>query len=619
MKEKLGILTRVSSKPQETDGTSLEFQKKIGLKLSSKLGLEPMVFNEGTQSSYKVEINQRPVLLELLEQIQKGSIKKLYVYNTDRLGRFSDSWYSIIKVLTQFKVELYVGESFKPFEFSSPTDKLTINILSYISIYDNELRRLRSIMGKRTSLKSGNTFIGGTKPFGYDVSKKQLVINPEESKVVKTIYKMYRDGKSTMDIKYYLDVETDFNPKRSTSGWNTGTIQKMLGNSLYKGVQVWEWKEKTGDEIKIIETIKVKTPRIVSDKLWDDVQKVLEKNNVNKNNKKKYNTIFDGLLYCKSCKSKLSNVSNRDSEHRLYSCRSVEYQWKNPEKWGEKHKNCTLKKSLRVNPTETELINHLTNILKESKRVRENFKIKSLTSKFQDIENLNKERTKKEKYLLEKVRYRGKLEDSIVDTELKVISSEVSKSVGKKMKDRVNSLIVEIDDEIQKIENELRVLNNSSEWIDWLNQMYLEVDSLEKLPLNKQQEFVSKYIKRIDVEYLPDIKSHKFHLKFLYPIVEDGLKIEGKDRKGNRNYEIIDGSTTSTFTHKHTSSRKRMSVEVKNRLHRKISELKVEKSLSLTEICNELNSLGLRTPTNKKWDKPKLSSYIRNMKIDVGK
>ena len=36
-------------------------------------------------------------------------------------------------------------------------------------------------------------------------------------------------------------------------------------------------------------------------------------------------------------------------------------------------------------------------------------------------------------------------------------------------------------------------------------------------------------------------------------------------------------------------------------------------------ICNELNQKKLLTPTNKKWDKSKLSSYYNQLKIDVGK
>ena len=58
--EKIGLLYRVSSKPQETDGSSLDVQKEIGIKISKILGLKYQEFDEGVQSSFKVEINQRP-------------------------------------------------------------------------------------------------------------------------------------------------------------------------------------------------------------------------------------------------------------------------------------------------------------------------------------------------------------------------------------------------------------------------------------------------------------------------------------------------------------------------------------------------------------------------------
>ena len=65
-KEKLGLLLRVSTKVQEEDGTSLEVQENMGRELSKKLGLEPIIFNEGSQSSFTVEIEERIKLVELL-------------------------------------------------------------------------------------------------------------------------------------------------------------------------------------------------------------------------------------------------------------------------------------------------------------------------------------------------------------------------------------------------------------------------------------------------------------------------------------------------------------------------------------------------------------------------
>ena len=163
------------------------------------------------------------------------------------------------------------------------------------------------------------------------------------------------------------------------------------------------------------------------------------------------------------------------------------------------------------------------------------------------------------------------------------------------------------------------MLDNSSEWIDWLNQMYLEVDSLETLPLNEQKIFVSNYLKKVGVEYVPEENSHKFHFEFLYPIVEDTIKMSGKDKTGRRKYEILDGSTKSILVHKVSNSKNKLPIDERERLDKVISELRVEKSLSLSEVSKELNSRGFKTPTKKLWDKSKLSSYIKHMNVDVGK
>ena len=48
---------------------------------------------------FKVEINERIVLVELLDEIHQGKIKNIWVFNSDRLGRHTQSWWSIYKVL----------------------------------------------------------------------------------------------------------------------------------------------------------------------------------------------------------------------------------------------------------------------------------------------------------------------------------------------------------------------------------------------------------------------------------------------------------------------------------------------------------------------------------------
>jgi len=619
-KEKIGVLLRVSTEIQQTDGGGLEVQKNMGLEMSKKLGLKPIIFNEGSQSSFQIEIEERIVLVELLDEVSKGTIKNIWVYNSDRLGRNTQSWWSIYKVLLDGGVKVFIGNSTKPYDLDNPIDEFQMGILSLVSQYDNKLRRMRSVMGKRNSLKSGNTFVGGTIPFGYDVENKKLIPNDGEVRVTRKIFQMYKDDKSTTDIKLYLDIKTEYLPKRSKDGWNLGTIQKMLGNSLYKGVQKWEWKEMVSGKPKVVETILLKTPQIIPTKLWNEVQLKLSENLKHRNVEKSNFSLLDGLIYCKSCGVKLSLKGGDSRINHLYSCRSVEYKWKNPSKWGDKHQSCSLKKSLRVYETDTQVLNHIISIIKESKRVRENFKVKNLNPKFDEVKNLKKESQKRTKYINEKRKIYNGYENNVIDLEVEILTNKIERSKGKRMIEKISKMMDDVNSEIKKLENELWIYTNSTEWVDWLNQMFLEIESVQNYTLQKKRDFLKEYIRKIDVEYLNDEKSHKLTFEFKYPIVDDILTQYGIDKDGKRTYQIKGGLKKSTFKlHLKNTYNSKLNDEDNNKLNKMISELRVEKSLSLNEVSRLLNKEGYRTPTNKEWNKSSLSLYIKRMKVDVGK
>jgi len=87
MKQTLHIYTRVSTSIQEDDGTSLDTQRDLGVERAKTLGMKHRVWNEGSRSSSKDDLSNRPILTELLQDVQDGKVKHLYVWNTDRLSR----------------------------------------------------------------------------------------------------------------------------------------------------------------------------------------------------------------------------------------------------------------------------------------------------------------------------------------------------------------------------------------------------------------------------------------------------------------------------------------------------------------------------------------------------
>mgnify|MGYP006170586079 FL=1 len=87
-----------------------------------------------------------------------------------------------------------------------------------------------------------------------------------------------------------------------------------------------------------------------------------------------------------------------------------------------------------------------------------------------------------------------------------------------------------------------------------------------------------------------------------------------KDDKGFKDYEIISGYKNIELDVPIDEKRNTLSSNDRIKLNSLILELKEKRSLSHSEVCNELNKRGVRTPTNKKWDKPKLSSYFNYIK-----
>ena len=82
---KVGVYCRVSSKIQSDEGSSLEFQKEMGIKFCKERGYEYEVFSE-VVSGVKLGVD-REVFLKLEEKIFSGEIEGIWLYDWDRMIR----------------------------------------------------------------------------------------------------------------------------------------------------------------------------------------------------------------------------------------------------------------------------------------------------------------------------------------------------------------------------------------------------------------------------------------------------------------------------------------------------------------------------------------------------
>ncbi len=595
----IGLLFRVSSEQQVRKGDGLQNQKDIGRKLCNELGFDIEEFDEGVQSSYDVELEEREVLFNLIKRIEdkKNPIRNVWVYNTDRLGRSSSAYYKTIETFYKYDVKIYQGSSKTPTDLSNFTEKLLINILGAISTYDNELRRMRSNQGKRNSLLRGNTYVGGTIPFGFVVQGKNLVLNKEESKIIKDIFYKYGKGVSSNEIRKWLDRNTNIKPRRSNT-WSLGTIIKMLKNDLYNGSQTWRWKKKLPNgEIKYIgEPIKVKVPKIIDDKTFKIVQnRITEISTLRiRNSKIREETLLGGLLKCDKCKLQLSHRYREDLGYgNHYYGRCTEHQWKTNEKKISKSE-CLIQKSLRIEETDELVLNSLIDLIKKSSNIREEYRIELLNQKEKDVE-ISKEKSKRIKKKIRSItNIIDSHEDLIASVSVQISSKETSKSIGKKTIKELYKDINRKNEESEDLNRELSILKDSSKFVDWVRIMSKDISNIKLKSKKFQRDWIRKFVKNILVEYDKNSKSHRLKINFFIGLVDDDFRRLDRDTKGMLEYDIIEGKKSMKLIHKFVKKTEIIDKEYLKNTIIKIKKLK-EGGKSNVQICDYLNSKGINT------------------------
>ncbi len=77
-----------------------------------------------------------------------------------------------------------------------------------------------------------------TLPYGYCCKNGVIVIEPQESKVLKRIYAAYLDGSSMLTIADQLNREK-IEYRDGVTGWNKGRLKHLIDNTKYLGTEMY--------------------------------------------------------------------------------------------------------------------------------------------------------------------------------------------------------------------------------------------------------------------------------------------------------------------------------------------------------------------------------------------
>ena len=156
---------------------------------------------------------------------------------------------------------------------------------------------------------------GGRPGLGYKVdSEKRFQIDPETAPYVREIFERYADGETVADIVRDLNARQI----RTLQGneFNKNSLTRMLRNKRYTGVYIYKDQETPGG-----------MPRIISDELFERVQRILDKNKAapaRSRGKEEY--LLTTKLFCGYCKEMMVGYSGKSmtgAKYCYYACKNA--------------------------------------------------------------------------------------------------------------------------------------------------------------------------------------------------------------------------------------------------------------------------------------------------------
>ena len=149
------IYSRVSSEGNRQD---TERQTNELIEYATKMGYELVGVYEEKVSGFKKN-EDRPIFSKMLEEIEKGSIDKVLVWELSRIGRSVIQSLQNIQLLSDKKVSIYI----KNFNLETLNDDKTPNSLSMFMVQilfsvanmEAQLTKSRMVSGYRNHIKNG--------------------------------------------------------------------------------------------------------------------------------------------------------------------------------------------------------------------------------------------------------------------------------------------------------------------------------------------------------------------------------------------------------------------------------------------------------------------------------
>lgn len=330
MERKIKVVALYARKSRE-DNESLEGQISSLIDYCNKNNWEYEIFKE--EGSASSEEWDRPELQRMIRLIENQHFDAVVVTEQSRITR-ADDFPKLRNILQETNCLFVTTQTNKIYDYNKPEDEFMSDIMSAVAKQEIAFAKLRLKRGVIQSAKKGN-WMGKKTPVGYDYDRetKKLVPN-EDAPVVKRLFEEYLNGLSTTEIAIKFNNENVIT--KAGIIWTSAGISRLLNNIAYAGHSLYgktiqrkdkstgkRITKKTNEDEQIL--IKNTHEPIISQEIWDEVQRIkLERNSRPipiKFSKRK----FSGLIRCGICGAVHSFQNSRGKKLRITSCQTRNY------------------------------------------------------------------------------------------------------------------------------------------------------------------------------------------------------------------------------------------------------------------------------------------------------
>lgn len=307
---------RVSTKEQAergdaAEGFSIPAQREACMRTAASLGA--IVVEEFVDRGESATSARRPELQRLLAFVKENPVSYVVVHKIDRLARNRVDDVSINLAIKAAGATLVsVTENID----ETPSGKLMHSILSGMAEFYSGNLALEVLKGLTQKAKAGGT--PGKAPLGYlNVRKvengaevRTVEVDPERGPLVRWAFEAYSTGEWTQAAlleeltRRGLDVPST--RKTPARGLSLSYVQHMLSNPYYKGIVRYQGVQYDG-----------RHKPLVSPKLWQQVQDVLEAKREVRKKERKHPHYLKGIA-CGHCGSQMIVTHAKSHTGRIY-------------------------------------------------------------------------------------------------------------------------------------------------------------------------------------------------------------------------------------------------------------------------------------------------------------